>query len=150
MVDLMQLLVVVGLVDDVYILVGKYFKGMQMWLIFVRLLINDLELLFFDEFIFGLDLVNVCKIKDIIVDLKVCGCMIFFIMYDMVIVDELCDWVVFVVDGRIVVLDSFIELKIVCSWWWVWVEYWGDGGGFEIVEFGMDGFVDDLVFYFVL
>lgn len=121
-----------------------------MWLIFVRLLINDLELLFFDEFIFGLDLVNVCKIKDIIVDLKVCGCMIFFIMYDMVIVDELCDWVVFVVDGRIVVLDSFIELKIVCSWWWVWVEYWGDGGGFEIVEFGMDGFVDDLVFYFVL
>ncbi len=47
--DPMELLDAVGLADDANMRVGKYSKGMQMRLTFVRALINDPELLFLDE-----------------------------------------------------------------------------------------------------
>lgn len=117
----MQLLAAVGLADDAHTLVGKYSKGMQMRLTFARSLINDPELLFLDEPTSGLDPVNARKIKDIIVDLKARGRTIFLTTHDMATADELCDRVAFVVDGRIVALDSPTELKIArsrrrCGW----------------------------------
>lgn len=148
--DPMQLLAAVGLADDAHTLVGKYSKGMQMRLPFARSLINDPELLFLDEPTSGLDPVNARKIKDIIVDLKARGRTIFLTTHDMATADELCDRVAFVVDGRIVALDSPTELKIACSRRRVRVEYRGDGGGLETAEFGMDGLADDPAFHSVL
>ncbi|WP_031743566.1 ABC transporter ATP-binding protein, partial [Mycobacterium tuberculosis] len=148
--DPMQLLAAVGLADDAHTLVGKYSKGMQMRLTFARSLINDPELLFLDEPTSGLDPVNARKIKDIIVDLKARGRTIFLTTHDMATADELCDRVAFVVDGRIVALDSPTELKIARSRRRVRVEYRGDGGGLETAEFGMDGLADDPAFHSVL
>ncbi len=68
--DPMDLLDAVGLADDADTRVGKYSKGMQMRLTFVRALINDPELLFLDEPTSGLDPVNARKVKNIILDLK--------------------------------------------------------------------------------
>ena len=56
--DPMQLLDAVGLAEDANTRVGKYSKGMQMRLTFIRSLINDPELLFLDEPTSGLDPVN--------------------------------------------------------------------------------------------
>ena len=111
----MELLESVGLADDANTRVGKYSKGMQMRLTFARALLNDPELLFLDEPTSGLDPVNARKVKNIILDLKAEGRTIFLTTHDMSTADELCDRVAFVVDGRIVALDTPAELKIARS-----------------------------------
>ena len=113
--DPMELLDAVGLADDADTRVGKYSKGMQMRLTFARSLINDPELLFLDEPTSGLDPVNARNVKNMILDLKARGRTVFLTTHDMATADELCDRVAFVVDGRIVALDTPAELKIARS-----------------------------------
>ncbi|MCT7659560.1 ABC transporter ATP-binding protein [Mycobacterium deserti] len=148
--DPMELLDAVGLANDAHTRVSKFSKGMQMRLTFVRSLINDPELLFLDEPTSGLDPVNARKVKDIIRDLKSRGRTVFLTTHDMSTADELCDRVAFVVDGRIVALDSPAELKIARSQRRVRVEFRGTDGVLEEAEFAMDGLADDSAFHAVL
>lgn len=149
-VDPMALLTAVGLADDADTRVGKYSKGMQMRLTFARSLINDPELLFLDEPTSGMDPVNGRKVKDIILDLKARGRTVFLTTHDMTTADELCDRVAFVVDGRIVALDTPTELKIARSRRRVQVKYRREDGRLEVAEFSMDGLADDPGFHRVL
>jgi fluoroquinolone transport system ATP-binding protein len=64
--------------------------------------------------------------------------------------NELCDRVAFVVDGRIVALDTPAELKIARSQRLVRVEYRGASGRLEAADFGMDGLANDPAFHAVL
>jgi fluoroquinolone transport system ATP-binding protein len=146
----MELLDAVGLADDANTRVGKYSKGMQMRLTFARALLNDPELLFLDEPTSGLDPVNARKVKNIILDLKARGRTIFLTTHDMSTADELCDRVAFVVDGKIVALETPAELKIARSQRLVRVEYRGDNGALTSAEFPMDGLADDSDFHGVL
>jgi fluoroquinolone transport system ATP-binding protein len=148
--DPMELLAAVGLADDADTRVGKYSKGMQMRLTFARSLINDPELLFLDEPTSGMDPVNARNVRNMILDLKARGRTVFLTTHDMVTADELCDRVAFVVDGRIVALDTPAELKIARSQRRVQVEYRGENGRLESAEFGMDGLADDPAFHAVL
>jgi fluoroquinolone transport system ATP-binding protein len=148
--DPMELLDAVGLADDAKTRVGKYSKGMQMRLTFARALLNDPELLFLDEPTSGLDPVNARKVKNIVLDLKARGRTIFLTTHDMSTADELCDRVAFVVDGRIVALDTPAELKIARSQRLVRVEYRDGNGALESAEFPMDGLADDPAFHAVL
>lgn len=148
--DPMELLDAVGLADDADTRVGKYSKGMQMRLTFARSLLNDPELLFLDEPTSGMDPVNARKVKNIILDLKARSRTIFLTTHDMTTANELCDRVAFVVDGRIVALDTPAELKIARSQRVVRVEYRGDDGGLAAAEFGMDDLADDPNFHAVL
>jgi fluoroquinolone transport system ATP-binding protein len=148
--DPMELLDAVGLAGDANTRVGKYSKGMQMRLTFARALLNDPELLFLDEPTSGLDPVNARKVKDMVLDLKARGRTIFLTTHDMSTANELCDRVAFVVDGRIVSLDTPAELKIARSQRLVRVEFRGDNGGLQSAEFGLDGLADDPAFHAVL
>jgi fluoroquinolone transport system ATP-binding protein len=148
--DPMELLDAVGLGDDANTRVGKYSKGMQMRLTFARSLINDPELLFLDEPTSGMDPVNARKVKNIIRDLKARGRTVFLTTHDMSTADELCDRVAFVVDGRIVALDTPTELKVARSQRRVRVEYRGDNGRLDAAEFPMDGLADDPAFHALL
>lgn len=148
--DPMKLLASVGLTDAAHTRVAKYSKGMQMRLTFARSLINEPELLFLDEPTSGLDPVNVRKVKDIILDLKAQGRTIFLTTHAMSAADELCDRVAFVVDGRIVALNTPAELKIARSRRRVRIEYRGGDGRLEATEFDMDGLADDPAFRAVL
>lgn len=148
--DPMELLDAVGLADHANTRVGKYSKGMQMRLTFARSLINDPQLLFLDEPTSGLDPVNARKVKNMVLDLKSQGRTIFLTTHDMSTADELCDRVAFVVDGRIVALDTPTELKIARSQRRVQVEYRGDNGALDTAEFPMDGLADDPAFHAVL
>lgn len=148
--DPMELLGAVGLADDADTRVGKYSKGMQMRLTFIRSLINDPDLLFLDEPTSGLDPVNARKVKDMILDLKARGRTVFLTTHDMATADELCDRVAFVVDGRIVALDTPAELKIARSQRRVRVQFRGENGSLEAAEFAMDGLADDPAFHSVL
>jgi fluoroquinolone transport system ATP-binding protein len=148
--DPMELLDAVGLADDANNRVGKYSKGMQMRLTFARALLNDPELLFLDEPTSGLDPVNARKVKNMILDLKTRGRTIFLTTHDMSTANELCDRVAFVVDGRIVALDTPAELKIARSQRLVRLEYRCNGGELASVEFPIDGLADDPAFRAVL
>ena len=145
--DPIALLDAVGLADDANTRVGKYSKGMQMRLTFVRALLNDPELLFLDEPTSGLDPVNARKVKNMILDLKARGRTVFLTTHDMATADELCDRVAFVVDGRIVALNTPAELKIARSERLVRVEYRGEGGGLMAADFPLDGLADDPSFH---
>lgn len=148
--DPVALLTAVGLTDDADTRVAKYSKGMQMRLTFARSLINNPELLFLDEPTSGLDPVNARRVKDIILGLKARGRTIFLTTHDMVTADEHCDRVAFVVDGRIVAMDTPAELKIARSQRRVRVEYRGLNGGLDAAEFDMDGLAEDPAFHAVL
>lgn len=148
--DPLELLDLLGLGDDADSRVGTFSKGMQMRLTFARSLINDPELLFLDEPTSGLDPVNARNVKDIVLDLKSRGRTVFLTTHDMSTADELCDRVAFVVDGRIVALDTPAELRIARSKRMVRVEYRGSGGALTTADFPMDGLADDPAFHAVL
>lgn len=148
--DPLALMDAVGLAEDANRRVAAFSKGMQMRLTFARALLNDPELLFLDEPTSGLDPVNARKVKNMILDLKARGRTIFLTTHDMATADELCDRVAFVVDGRIVTLDSPTELKIVRSQRLVRVGYRGSGGQLDTAEFPMDGLADDPAFHALL
>lgn len=148
--DPLELLDAVGLAEDADTRVGKYSKGMQMRLTFVRSLINDPDLLFLDEPTSGLDPVNARKVKDMVLDLKARGRTVFLTTHDMATANELCDRVAFVVDGQIVALDSPAELRVARSQRVVRVEYRGHNGGLDSAEFAMDGLADDPAFHELL
>jgi len=146
--DPITLLDAVGLADDAGTRVGKFSKGMQMRLTFVRSLINDPDLLFLDEPTSGLDPVNARNVKNMILAEKARGGTIFLTTHDMATADELCDRVAFVVDGKIVALDKPAELKIARSQRFVRVSYRGEG--LESADFLMDGLADDPGFHDLL
>jgi fluoroquinolone transport system ATP-binding protein len=137
--DPMELLDSVGLADDANTRVGKFSKGMQMRLVFIRALLHDPDLLFLDEPTSGLDPVNARKIKEIVLREKARGKTIFLTTHDMATADYLCDRVAFVVDGRIVVLDSPQELKLARSRRQVRVEYRTGAEALTGKDFPLDG-----------
>ena len=65
-----ELFEMVGLQDSMNRKVAAYSKGMKMRLNFIRAIMNDPDMLFFDEPTAGLDPVNGHKIKEHIVNLK--------------------------------------------------------------------------------
>lgn len=141
--DPLDLLDLVGLADDADTRVGKFSKGMQMRLVFVRALLHDPELLFLDEPTSGLDPTNARKVKDIVLAEKARGKTVFLTTHDMATADELCDRVAFVVDGRIVALNSPRELKVERSQRRVRVEYRDPSGELAHRDFGMDRLAED-------
>jgi len=89
----------------------EFSKGMKMRLNFIRALMHDPEVLFFDEPTTGLDPVNGQSIKKIIKEQKVAGKTIFLTTHNMHEAEELCDRVAFIVEGEIKLIDSPKKLK---------------------------------------
>jgi fluoroquinolone transport system ATP-binding protein len=108
----MDLLKMVELEEDANQRVGTYSKGMKSKLNFARSLLNDPEVLFLDEPTTGLDPVGRRLIKNIILQKRKDGKAIFLTTHNMQDADELCDRVGFIVDGKLVLIESPKELKI--------------------------------------
>ncbi|TWJ07843.1 fluoroquinolone transport system ATP-binding protein [Stackebrandtia albiflava] len=140
--DPMELMERVGLADAAHTRVGKYSKGMQMRLVFIRALLHRPELLFLDEPTSGMDPRNARTVKEMISELRDEGRTIFLTTHDMTTAEQLCDRVAFVVDGRIAALDTPAEHKLSRSRRVVRVTY-RDGDRLSEREFAMDGLVDD-------
>ncbi len=102
----------VGLEDSITKRVEEYSKGMKMRLNFIRAIMHDPDIFFFDEPTAGLDPVNAQKIKRHIVKLKDQGRTIFVTTHDMATADEICDRVSFIVDGKIRLTEKPSILKI--------------------------------------
>lgn len=102
----------VGLWEDKDKMVGEYSKGMKIRLNFVRAMLNDPEMLFLDEPTNGLDPKNAMILKDMVREYRANGGTVFITSHIMADIDQLCDRVAFIVDGKIIELDSPRNLKI--------------------------------------
>ncbi len=106
------LLDLVDLGNEGDLLVSQYSKGMKNRLSVARALLHQPDLLFLDEPTAGLDPVNACRIRDLILAQKKAGKTIFLTTHDMVVAESLCDRVAFIVDGRIEVIGRPHDLKL--------------------------------------
>ncbi|MDX1578287.1 MAG: ABC transporter ATP-binding protein [Gemmatimonadota bacterium] len=133
-----ELLKRVDLADAGDMPVARYSKGMKSRLSIARALLNDPEVLFLDEPTAGLDPVSARRIKELIGAQRNAGKTVFLTTHDMVVADELCDRVAFIVDGRIDVIDAPRSLKLAYGERTVRVEHGGDGA-LERSEFPLAG-----------
>jgi fluoroquinolone transport system ATP-binding protein len=147
--DLQELLEQVGLGPEADIRVRQLSKGMQVRLTFARALLNGPELLYLDEPTAGLDPAGAARIRKIIGQQRAGGVTVFLTTHDMATVDELCDRVAFLLDGRIVLTDSPRDLKIQHGRRHVAVEYRGDQQ-IERREFPLEGLGDNRDFLSLL
>lgn len=126
-VDVEPLMKRLGLWEDKDKLVGEYSKGMKIRLNMVRALLNDPKMLFLDEPTNGLDPKNARIVKDMIRDFRSSGGTVFLTSHIMGDVDELCDRVAFITEGKLVEVDSPRNLKLKYGQRTVAVEYKNDG-----------------------
>ncbi|PKL27864.1 MAG: ATP-binding protein [Spirochaetae bacterium HGW-Spirochaetae-2] len=96
----------VGLINDADKKVSAYSKGMKSRLDFIKALVHDPDILFLDEPTSGLDPSNARVMKNIILQLKANGKTILLTTHNMYDATELCDRVAFIVDGKLVALDT--------------------------------------------
>jgi len=145
----MQLLRLVDLEEDANQRVATFSKGMKSKLNFARSLLNDPEVLFLDEPTTGLDPVGRRLIKNIIKLQRKQGKAIFLTTHNMNDADELCDRVGFIVDGKLVLIESPKELKIKHGKKVVKVEYLKEG---DLVsqEFDMKNLAENKNFFALL
>ncbi len=125
--DILGLLDRVGLKEHANKRVASFSKGMKMRLNFCRAIMNKPEVLFLDEPTSGLDPVNAKTIKDLIKAKRAAGKTIFLTTHNMNVAEEICDRVAFIVDGRIMLIDSPRALKIKHGQRSVRVEYSSKG-----------------------
>ncbi|NNF00556.1 MAG: ABC transporter ATP-binding protein [Pyrinomonadaceae bacterium] len=109
--DFEELFEIVGLEDDADKCIEEFSKGMSMRLNYIRAIMHDPDILFFDEPTAGLDPINAQKIKRDIAKLKDQGKTVFVTTHDMATADELCDRVSFIVDGEIRLTENPDVLK---------------------------------------
>ena len=136
--DPMQILEMVGLAEEARKKTGAYSKGMMQRIGFARSMINSPDIWFLDEPTMGLDPTTANSIKGIIKRRQADGATIFLTTHNMFVADELSDRVAFIVDGRIVALDTPKNLKLEHGQPAVTVEY-AEGGELKSATFDMTG-----------
>ncbi|MDZ5471726.1 ABC transporter ATP-binding protein [Bacillus sp. 31A1R] len=130
----LELLRSVGLEKDHATKVSAFSKGMKMRLNFCRALINKPDLIFLDEPTSGLDPVNSKVMREKILALKNEGKTVVITTHNMMLAEEICDRVAFIVDGKISLIDSPKELKLQKGKKTVQVEFEAEGQT-EVKEF---------------
>lgn len=136
-VDIEPLLRRVGLWEDRDKKAGEFSKGMKIRLNFVRALLNDPEFLFLDEPTNGVDPANSRIMKDMILEFRQKGGTVFITSHIMGDIDELCDRIAFISEGKLREEGSPRDLKIKYGKRTVNVEY-RDNGELRSNLFSMD------------
>ncbi len=101
----------VGLFEDKDRLVSTFSKGMKVRLNFVRAMLNNPNILFLDEATNGLDPKNARILKEQIRAFKNSGGTVILSTHLMSDVEELCDRVAFISEGKIKEISTVRELK---------------------------------------
>ncbi len=135
--DTDMLLKKVGLYQDKDKQVSEFSKGMKVRLNFIRALLNNPKVLFLDEPTNGLDPKNARIVKDMIREFQENGGTVLLTTHLMNDVDELCDNVAFMADGKIVETNSPKNLKIKYGQRMVDLEY-KDNGEVKGASFKLD------------
>jgi fluoroquinolone transport system ATP-binding protein len=102
----------VGLADVADQRAGTFSKGMMMRLNLARALLHRPDVLFLDEPTSGLDPAHAAAVHDLILGRARAGCTVLVTTHDMTTVDEVCDRVAFLLDGRISAIDTPRALRL--------------------------------------
>lgn len=140
--DVDELLKKVGLYEDRKKRIGQYSKGMKVRLNFVRAMLNNPLVLFLDEPTNGLDPKNARIIKDLIKEYREEGGTVLLTTHLMNDVDELCDRVAFMADGKIVEISTPKDLKLKYGSRELDIEY-REGEKVKRASFGLDSLGDN-------
>lgn len=146
--DAMKVLEMVGLGEEAKKMAGDYSKGMMQRLGFARSMINKPDIWFLDEPTMGMDPTTANSIKNIIRKKQAEGTTIFMTTHNMFVADELCDRVAFIVDGKIVAVDTPKNLKLKYGQAQVTMEY-TDSGELKSETLGMTGKDKELLLKFL-
>lgn len=146
--DAMKVLEMVGLGEEAKKKAGDYSKGMMQRLGFARSMINKPDIWFLDEPTMGMDPTTANSIKNIIRKKQAEGTTIFMTTHNMFVADDLSDRVAFIVDGKIVAVDTPKNLKLKYGQAQVTVEY-TDSGALKSETFGMTGKDKELLLKFL-
>ena len=141
-IDTDSLLKRLGLYEDRDKRVDEYSKGMKVRLNFVRAMLNNPKILFLDEPTNGLDPTNARIIKEVIKEFNEDGGTVLLTTHLMNDVDELCDRVAFMANGKIAEIDSPKNLKLTYGERRVDVEY-RDGDVVKRASFDLDSLKTD-------
>jgi len=109
--DALPLLERVGLADRGKDRVNTYSKGMKQRLMVARSMVNRPRVLFLDEPTAGLDPTSSESIREVILEERARGATVFLTTHDMLEADKLSDRVAFMNQGKIVALDTPLNLK---------------------------------------
>ncbi len=134
-----------GLYQDKDKKVAEFSKGMKIRLNFVRALLNSPKVLFLDEPTMGLDPKNARIIKGMIKEFRDDGGTVLLTTHLMNDVDELCDRVAFMAEGKIAEIDTPKNLKLQHGLRRVDVEY-EKNGEVKAESFDLDGLGEDEAF----
>lgn len=104
--DIDELLKEVCLFEHADKKVSAFSKGMKSRLNFIKALVHNPDVIFLDEPTSGLDPNNAKIMKDMIKKERDCGKTIIITTHNMQDATELCDRVVFIVDGQMKALDT--------------------------------------------
>ena len=107
-----HLLTRVGLGDRMDDKVRKFSKGLKQRLMIARALVNSPSVLFLDEPTDGLDPLSSEAVRKIILEEKERGASIFLTTHNMFEAETLSDNVVFINDGKILLYDTPLNLKL--------------------------------------
>ncbi len=144
-----SLLVRVGLGESIHQPVGQFSKGMKMRLNFVKALLNDPQVLFLDEPTNGLDPSNARIIKDMILEEKKRGKTILITTHLMGDVEELCDEVAFIANGRLLETATPKSLKLKYGRREIKIEY-SEKNQLKSIVLPLDGLSNDVLFQSIL
>lgn len=105
-----KLLELVELKNERDSLVSTFSKGMKQKLAIARSLINDPELLIFDEVTSGLDPENRIKVRELILELRKEKRTIFFSSHDLEEVQKIADRILLIRKGRLITDSSLSDM----------------------------------------
>ena len=106
-----ELLTRLGLEQHRHKRVRELSRGLSQLVQFAATLIHDPAFVVLDEPFSGLDPVNVRLMKDVVAELRAEGVAIMFSTHQMTDVEELCDRVLMIDDGRVVLDGLLTEIK---------------------------------------
>lgn len=122
-----ELLKKVDLIHDADKKVSDFSKGMKSRLNFIKAIVHNPDILFLDEPTSGLDPTNSRLLKDMILAEKASGKTIILTTHNMEDATELCDRVVFIVDGNMKAMDTPHNLIMRRGAGKLRYTYWKDG-----------------------
>jgi ABC-2 type transport system ATP-binding protein len=91
--------------------IGDLSKGNQQKIQFIATILHDPEFVILDEPFSGLDPVNTELLKDIILEMKQQGKVIIFSTHSMETAEKLCDHIVMIDQGKIILKGALSEIK---------------------------------------
>ncbi|WP_455463584.1 ABC transporter ATP-binding protein [Candidatus Hodarchaeum mangrovi] len=107
-----ELLEVVELVDRQHELTKTFSGGMKRRVMVASTLITDPDLIFLDEPTTGIDILGAQTIRTLIQNLSSQNKSIFLTTHDLTDINELCDRVAIIVNGRIITLGTPADLEV--------------------------------------